>query len=81
MLNQRLLINLKHEIKIKNRNLIPLLIKSISLNVWPMLKYNEQIIELVTLKQKYLAILSLEKGFDSLIVNNQMVEWICSLIF
>ena len=81
VLNQRLLINLKHEIKIKNKNLIPLLIKSLSLNIWPMLKYAKQITELVTLKQKYLAILSLENGFDSLIVNNQMVEWVCSLIF
>lgn len=78
-INQRLLI-LKHEIKVKNKILTPLLIKCIKKNIWPMLKYPKLIYELLELKQKYLSMLSLEYRFNSAIVNTQMTEWLCSLV-
>jgi retron-type reverse transcriptase len=78
--NQRLLTELKHEIKVKNKILTPLLIKCIKQNIWPMLKYPKLIYELLELKQKYLSMLSLEYKFNSKIVNNQITEWICSLV-
>ena len=80
VVNQRLL-KLKHEIKAKNKILVPLLIKCINKNIWPMLRHPKLIYELLELKQKYLSMLSLEHGLNSKIVNNQMTEWLCSLVF
>jgi len=46
-----------------------------------MLKYPKEIYEILELTQKYLSMLSLENGFKSKIVDKQMSQWVCSLVY
>jgi RNA-directed DNA polymerase len=69
----------KKEIISESENLTPLIIKSIESGIWPMLKFNKEIKNLVKKRQKYLSILSNQYGFRSTIVKQQVDEWLTKL--
>jgi RNA-directed DNA polymerase len=69
----------KKEIHSESKYLTPLLIKSIELGTWPMLKFNKEIKVLVKKRQKYLSMLSNQYGFRSTTVKRQMDEWLTKL--
>lgn len=77
--NLRELHNLKQEIRNEVKNLIPILVLEIKKGLWPMLKYNKRVCVLVTLKQKYLALLSSEYGLHSTRVETQVADWLSNL--
>lgn len=77
--NQGHLYLLKKEILGKNHLITPLLVSCIERNIWPMLEYAKQILELVALRQKYLALLSSKYGIRSKCVENQIQDWLTRL--
>jgi len=79
MENQRDLSFFKKEILSESKYLTPLIIKSIKQGIWPMLKFNKEIKNLVKKRQKYLAILSNQYGFRSATVKQQIDEWLTKL--
>lgn len=70
---------LKAEIKQLSKNLTPLIVRSIKQNIWPMLKFNNEIKFLVKKRQKYLALLSNKYGLRSITVMRQVEEWLCQV--
>ena len=66
---------LKREIKIKHKNLV-LELKKHSPDIWPMSKHGILIIELVTLRQKYLAKLSKLYGYNSKITQIELLNFL-----
>jgi retron-type reverse transcriptase len=58
---------------------VPLLIEEINLNRWPMIKYFKAVLELVTLKQRYLNLLSSYCGVNSEKTQNLMLKWVFNL--
>jgi len=69
----------KKEILRESQNLTPLLINSIEHDIWPMLKFNKEIRNLVRKRQKYLSLLSNQYGFHSEAVTQQIDEWLTKL--
>merc|ERR1712003_84315 len=75
--NQGNFLSLKAEIKRSSRRWSPLIVESIDQGVWPMLEFNKEIKLLVKKRQKYLALLSNQYGFRSIIIMRQVEEWLC----
>jgi hypothetical protein len=69
---------LKREIKIKHKNLV-LGLKKHSPNIWPMSKYGILIRKLVTLRQKYLAMLSKLYGYNSKITQIELLNFLTQI--
>ena len=70
---------IKKEILSDSKQLTPLIVKCIEVGIWPMIKYNREISELVIKRQKYLSILSNKFGFNSTVVKQQVDGWISKL--
>jgi group II intron reverse transcriptase/maturase len=73
------LCSLKEEIRRESKRLSPLLINSIEQGIWPMLEYNKDVRILVGRRQKYLALLSNQYGLRSIIIMQQIQEWLCQV--
>jgi len=72
--NQGHLKNLKGEILSETNRLTPLLVNCIEQEIWPMLKFNKEIKNLVKKRQEYLSILSNQCGLRSISVMQQLEE-------
>ena len=72
--NQRHLKNLKGEILSETNRLTPLLVNCIEQEIWPMLKFDKEIKNLVKKRQEYLSILSNQYGLRSISVMQQLEE-------
>ncbi len=79
MENLRDLELLKKEILSKSKSLTPFIVTAIKKKTWPMLNYAGEISELVTLRQRYLALLSSEYGIRAKQVEQQLTSWITKL--
>ena len=69
----------KEEIKLRTRELRPLLVKEISKSRWPMLKYGKEVRFLAALKQKYLCYLSSVHGLRSKHVEQEVCNLVSNL--
>lgn len=70
---------LEVEIKTLSKDLSPLITEKVDQNKWPMLTYNNEISNLIVLRQRYLALLSRIYGLRSVQVKERIQAWLSKI--